>query len=35
LREHLVHQRGLSKSCVKAAGYWKRGAVATHETHND
>jgi len=35
LREHLVHQRGLSKSWVKAAGYWKRGAVATHETHND
>jgi NADPH-dependent ferric siderophore reductase len=35
LREHLVNERGLAKAWVKAAGYWKRGAVATHETHND
>jgi len=35
LREHLVNERGLPKAWVKAAGYWKRGAVATHETHTD
>jgi NADPH-dependent ferric siderophore reductase len=35
LRQHLVDERGLSKSWVKAAGYWKRGAVSIHETHND
>jgi NADPH-dependent ferric siderophore reductase len=35
LREHLVNERGLPKAWVKAAGYWKRGAAATHETHND
>jgi len=35
LREHLINERGLSKAWIKAAGYWKRGAAATHETHND
>jgi len=35
LRQHLVEERGLSKDRVKAAAYWKRGAVAVHETYND
>jgi NADPH-dependent ferric siderophore reductase len=35
LREHLLAERGLPKAWIKAAGYWKHDAVATHETHND
>ncbi len=35
LRRHLIDGRGLDKAWVKAAGYWKRGAVSIHETHND
>jgi NADPH-dependent ferric siderophore reductase len=35
LREHLIADRGLPKAWIKAAGYWKHDAVATHETHND
>jgi len=35
LRQHLVNERGFDKAWVKAAGYWKRGAVSIHETHND
>ena len=35
LRQYLVEQRGLDKERVKAAAYWKRGAVAVHETYND
>lgn len=35
LRRHLVEQRGLRKDRVKAAAYWKRGAVAVHETYDD
>ncbi len=35
LRRHLVDERGLRKDRVKAAAYWKRGAVAVHETYDD
>lgn len=35
LRRHLIDERGLEKAWVKAAGYWRRGAVSVHETHND
>ena len=35
LRRHLVDERGLRKDRVKAAAYWKQGAVAVHETYND
>jgi NADPH-dependent ferric siderophore reductase len=35
LRRYLVDQRGLAKDRVKAAAYWKRGAVAVHETYDD
>jgi NADPH-dependent ferric siderophore reductase len=35
LRRYLVEQRGLPKDRVKAAAYWKKGAVAVHETYDD
>lgn len=35
LRRRLLDQHGLPKQWVKAAGYWKRGAVATHDHHDD
>ena len=35
LRQHLVGECGFDKAWVKAAGYWKRGAVSIHETFND
>lgn len=35
LRRYLVAQRGLPKDRVKAAAYWKKGAVAVHETYDD
>ncbi|HKU98233.1 MAG TPA: siderophore-interacting protein [Vineibacter sp.] len=35
LRRRLLDQHGLRKEWLRAAGYWKRGAVALHETHDD
>ncbi|MGE0113632.1 MAG: siderophore-interacting protein [Steroidobacteraceae bacterium] len=35
LRKYLVDERGCDKTWIKAAGYWKQGAVATHEKHED
>jgi NADPH-dependent ferric siderophore reductase len=35
LRRILVDRHGLPKDRVKAAAYWKRGAVAVHETYDD
>jgi NADPH-dependent ferric siderophore reductase len=35
LRRLLVEERGVRKDRVKAAAYWKRGAVAVHETYDD
>jgi len=35
LRRYLVDQRRLPKDRVKAAAYWKHGAVAVHETYDD
>jgi len=35
LRAHLVGERGAHPKWVKAAGYWRRGAAATHDTHED
>jgi len=35
LRQFLVDERGLRKDRVKAAAYWKQGAVAVHETYDD
>ena len=35
VREHLVTVRGLTKSRIRAAAYWKRGAQAVHEVIED
>ncbi len=35
VRRHLVEERGLRKDRVKAAAYWKHGAVAVHEKYDD
>lgn len=35
LRAHLVGERGANPKWVKAAGYWRLGASATHDTHDD
>jgi len=35
LRRYLVDQCGLRRDRVKAAAYWKQGAVAVHETYDD
>ncbi len=35
LRQYLIGERGFDKEWVKAAGYWKQGAIATHEKHED
>lgn len=35
IRQHLLGERGLDKSRVHAAGYWKRGAQGVHEPIDD
>lgn len=35
LRAHLVQHCGARAPWVRASGYWRRGAVATHDTHED
>jgi NADPH-dependent ferric siderophore reductase len=35
LRKHLVEERGFDKRWVKAAGYWRRGAVGSHDRIED
>jgi NADPH-dependent ferric siderophore reductase len=35
IRAHLVDARGVPPKQVKAAGYWRRGDAATHDTHGD
>jgi NADPH-dependent ferric siderophore reductase len=35
LRAHLVGERGANPKWVRASGYWRRGAVAAHDTHDD
>jgi len=35
IRTHLVGERGAHPKWVKAAGYWRRGTAATHDTHED
>jgi NADPH-dependent ferric siderophore reductase len=35
LRRMLLDTHGLNKQQVKAAAYWKKGAVAVHETYDD
>ncbi|WP_431111607.1 siderophore-interacting protein [Variovorax paradoxus] len=35
LRAHLVGERGANPKWIRASGYWRRGAVATHDTHDE
>ena len=35
LRAQLIADHGANSKWMRAAGYWRRGAVAVHETHND
>ncbi len=35
LRAHLVGERGAHPKWIRASGYWRRGAIATHDTHDD
>ena len=35
LRAQLIADHGANPKWMRAAGYWRRGAVAVHETHND
>jgi NADPH-dependent ferric siderophore reductase len=35
VRQVLVQERGWDKSRIRAAAYWKRGAVAVHENFED
>lgn len=34
LRAHLVDERGAHPKWIRASGYWRRGSVATHDTHD-
>ncbi|MEJ8810144.1 siderophore-interacting protein [Variovorax ureilyticus] len=34
LRAHLVDERGAHPKWIRASGYWRRGAAATHDTHD-
>lgn len=35
VRQHLVTERGIAKTRIRASSYWKRGAAAVHETLED
>ncbi|WP_394780096.1 siderophore-interacting protein [Undibacterium sp.] len=35
VRDYLIQQRGLDKSQVHAASYWRNGASEHHQTHDD
>jgi NADPH-dependent ferric siderophore reductase len=35
LRAQLIADHGANPKWMRAAGYWRRGAVAVHDTHND
>jgi NADPH-dependent ferric siderophore reductase len=35
VHQHLVQERGVDKKRVRASSYWRRGAVAVHETIED
>jgi NADPH-dependent ferric siderophore reductase len=35
VRQHLCGERGVDKSRIRAASYWKQGAVAVHESIDD
>lgn len=35
LRTQLLAENGANPKWMRAAGYWRRGAIATHDTYND
>ncbi len=35
IRQYLVQERGLDKSRIRAASYWRRGDIAAHETFDE
>ena len=35
IRRYLTDERGVDKHWIKAAGYWQRGAIGTHDTIQD
>jgi NADPH-dependent ferric siderophore reductase len=35
LRAQLIADHGANPKWIRAAGYWRRGAVAVHDTFND
>jgi NADPH-dependent ferric siderophore reductase len=35
LRAQLIADHGANPKWMRAAGYWRQGAVAVHENHND
>jgi NADPH-dependent ferric siderophore reductase len=35
LRTNLLTNHGAHPAWTKAAGYWRRGSAATHDTHED
>jgi len=35
IRQHLVQERGIDKSRIRAASYWRRGAAGAHEVFSD
>ncbi|MDQ0013457.1 NADPH-dependent ferric siderophore reductase [Variovorax boronicumulans] len=35
LRAHLVSERGANPKWTRASGYWRRGAAATHDSHDE
>ncbi|AZG15567.1 siderophore-interacting protein [Cupriavidus pauculus] len=35
VRQHLVNERGIHKTRIRASAYWKRGNAAVHETLDD
>jgi NADPH-dependent ferric siderophore reductase len=35
IRRYLTDERGLDRHWIKAAGYWQRGAIGTHDTIHD
>lgn len=35
VRRVMVEERGIAKTRIRASSYWKRGASAVHETHDD
>jgi NADPH-dependent ferric siderophore reductase len=35
VRAHLVNECGANPKWIRASGYWRRGAAATHDSHDE